>query len=1104
MRRITHAILGMLFIVSCSPINEKQRTEQTLFTQLSSAHTGIEFRNQLTENDSLNYFTFPYIYMGGGVSTGDINNDGLVDIYFTGNQVENKLYLNKGDFQFEDITEKAGLSGDQRWVTGTTMADVNGDGFLDIYVSVSGKFNPTSNLLYLNNGDLTFTESAEQWGVADQGHTTQAVFFDFDHDNDLDLYVANYPPTPFDTRPAKYRYLMEQVTAKDTDRFYRNDGNSFTDITEAAGLMSYGLSLNVSVGDFDQNGWPDLYVSNDFHSPDYFYFNNADGTFSERSREVTNHTALYGMGTDAGDINNDGLLDLIQLDMTPKDNRRSKANMASMNPPLFWESVNSDLHYQYMQNAVQLNNGIGKDGLPVFSDIARLAGMALTDWSWSPLIADLDNDGWKDVFITNGTRRDINNKDYFAKIKNTWSADLSQRALELVAAMPSEKISNYVFQNKHDLSFSNASQAWGLDFFGYSNGSAVADLDNDGDLDLVVSNIDSVATIHKNLSREQNQNNYIQISLSGNAKNKFGLGSKIQIEIGDSIQYQELTLTRGFQSSSEPLVHFGLGDVEKIDKVSVTWPDGKSQTVKGVKANQRIVLFYKDSLVPAESSPKTETIFQDFTKASGIDFQHQENEFDDFQFETLLPHKMSNMGPGLAVGDINGDGLQDFFVGGASTFAGTAYIQKSDGTFEKSESQPWEADALQEDIGAVFFDADNDGDDDLYVVSGGSEFDDSDALYQDRLYINDGTGQMVKDEKALPMLTTSGSCVVPFDFDQDGDLDLFVGGRLLPRLYPKPAKSYLLLNESTESQVIFKDVTEHMAPELSSAGLVTSAVWTDFNNDQLIDLMVVGEWMPISFYENTGSSFENVTSAYGFDETVGWWFSIHPFDFDQDGDMDYVAGNLGLNYKYKASKEESFDVYLSDYDANGKQDIVLGYYQEGIQYPVRGRQCSSEQIPAIKKKFKSYDEFAIASLKDIYTTKGLENSLHYQAKTFASSYIENLGDGQFVIKALPNEAQISSVNGFVSGDYNGDGLTDLVMAGNLYASEIETTRNDAGIGVMLEGTADAEFSAIPMAVSGINLPYDVKALSEIQLVDGIGILVASNNGPLKLIKTQNK
>lgn len=1098
-----YAFLAIILIASCSLNNDTQLSEQTLFSQIPAVQTGIKFRNQLKENDSLNYFTYPYIYMGGGVSTGDINNDGLVDIYFTGNQVENKLYLNKGGFQFEDITDKAGLSGDGRWVTGTTMADVNGDGLLDIYVSVAGKFEPTSNLLYLNNGDLTFTERGGEWGVADQGHTTQAVFFDFDRDEDLDLYVANYPPTSFDTRPSQYQFLMEKVTSKDSDKFYRNDGGSFKDITVSAGLLSFGLSLNVSVGDFDQNGWPDLYISNDFHSPDYFYFNNADGTFSEKSRDVTNHTALYGMGTDAGDINNDGLLDLVQLDMTPMDNRRSKANMASMNPPLFWESVKSGLHYQYMQNAVQLNHGIGKDGLPVFSDVARLAGMALTDWSWSPLIADLDNDGWKDVFITNGTRRDINNKDYFNKIKNIWSADLNQRALELVEAMPSEKISNYVFKNNKDLTFSNLSQNWGLDFFGYSNGSAVADLDNDGDLDLVVSNIDSVATLYQNQSREQNQNNFIQFGFSGSDRNTYGLGSKVQIEKGNNIQYQELYLTRGFQSSSEPLMHFGLGKAKTIDKVTVIWPDGKTQVIRDVLANQRIVFDYKDSKMPTAVSHKKETLFTDITQQSGVDFLHQENEFNDFQFEPLLPHKMSNMGPALAVGDINSDGLQDFFIGGASTFSGRAYIQKTDGTFEISPSQPWSTDSLQEDLGAVFFDADFDGDDDLYVVSGGSEFAHADALYQDRLYINVGDGQMVKNEKALPRLTSSGSCVVPFDFDSDGDLDLFIGGRLLPRLYPKPAKSYLLRNESTDSQVVFEDVTQQVAPELLSAGMVTSAVWTDFNNDQLVDLIVVGEWMPISFYENTGSTFQNATSKYGFEETVGWWFSIHPFDFDQDGDMDFAAGNLGLNYKYKATTEETFDVYLSDYDANGKQDIVLGYYQKGVQYPVRGRQCSSEQIPAIKKKFKSYDEFASATLSDIYTSKGLENSLHYKARTFATSYIENLGDGKYAIRALPNEAQISSVNGFVSGDFNKDGFTDLVMAGNLFASEIETTRNDAGIGLMLAGTAKAEFDPIPMAISGINLPNDVKALCPIQLVDGAGILIAANNGSLKMIKTQD-
>ena len=1089
--------------ISCNQaINDTQEIKRPLFNQLTSEETGITFSNNLKENDIINYFTYPYLYMGGGVSIGDINNDGLQDIYFTGNMVKNKLYLNKGNLEFEDISQSAGVEADSRWITGTTMADVNGDGYLDIYVSVAGRFPPKENLLFINNGDLTFTESAVKYNVADAGNSTQATFFDYDRDGDLDLYVANYPVTKFDTPPNIYRFLIDNVSQENTDRFYENDaGKGFSEVTERAGLMSFGLSLSVTAGDFDQDGWPDLYVSNDFNSPDYFYFNNGDGTFRESSQKVLKHTALYGMGADAADFNNDGLLDLMQLDMTPEDNRRSKKNMASMDPASFWETVDYGMHHQYMQNCLQINNGqINSQDLS-FSDISRIAGISSTDWSWAALFADLDNDGWKDIFVTNGTRRDINNKDYFKALKNKRFDEIRENMVELTKDIPSEAIDNYVFKNNGDLTFSNVIQQWGLSFVGFSNGVAYADLDNDGDLEIVLSNIDSTSLIYENLSNSIQNNRFLRFKLQGPPGNAFGIGTKVHIYYQGNQQFQELTLTRGFQSSVEPIVHFGLGSIDKIDQVIISWPDGKHKVLNDIAADQLVTVAYSTLEEPV-TLPKTPTgtLFTEITQDLNLHHEHLENRFDDYRYEPLLPHKTSHFGPGLSVGDVNNDQREDFFIGGASQSSGMMYLQAEDGTFYASTLNPWSNDSVQEDLGSLLFDADGDGDLDLYVVSGGNEFEKNTEPLQDRLYINDGQGGFVKARNSLPKMLASGSCARAADYDYDGDLDLFVGGRLVPRSYPLPARSYILENVSQDGKIKFEDVTEKIAPDLVQPGLVTDARWVDFDNDDLIDLVVVGEWMPLSFFKNQNGTFENMTEAYGLEKSTGWWFSIEADDFDGDGDTDFIAGNLGLNYKYIASEEESFDIYSSDYDDNGSLDIVLGYYYDGTQYPVRGRQCSSEQIPVIEFKFKDYNSFAEATLQDVYTAQGLEASLHYQAWNFSSSYIENQGNGSFIIKSLPNPAQLSSINGVLSEDFDQDGNLDIVIAGNLFVSEVETPRNDAGIGLYLQGDGHGNFKPVRSLESGFYAPYDAKALATINTAQGKVILVANNDEVLQAFR----
>ena len=1086
----------VFFINSC----ELRDNEEKLFVRKESNQTNIFFNNTLTETDTLNYMNYPYLYMGGGVAIGDINNDNIPDVYFTGNMVEDKLYLGKGNMKFEDITKKSFKNLDERWHTGVTMADVNNDGFLDIYVSVSGKNSPRNNLLYINNKDLTFTESAKKYGLNDDGHSTQATFFDYDKDGDLDVYVANYPSTKFLEPIAYYKSKMDSLTLKDSDKLYKNNGNNtFTDVTEEAGVLNFGLSLSVTAADINNDGWTDLYVSNDFAGPDYLYINNKDGTFQNTINQSTNHTSYFGMGVDIADFNNDGLLDIMQLDMTPKDNYRSKANMASMSTEKFWEGVNSGFHHQYMINSIQLNRGNINDSIPVFSEMSRLAGVSTTDWSWSPLFVDLDNDGWKDIFIANGTRREINNKDYFINLgQGSVFSNVSE--LESSLNIPSEKIDNYAFKNNGNLTFSKANDDWGLSFFGYSNGASYADLDLDGDLDLIISNIDSAAAIFENRAVDFHKKGYLRFSFKGSEKNPFGIGVKVKIENKGRQQFQELTTTRGFQSSSEPKLHFGLDTIQRIAKVTITWPDNKVEELSNVEGNQEIRIDYANAKLNVDPSKVNKApIFTDVTNASNINYTHTENDFNDFEFEILLPHKTSNFGPGLAVIDVNADGLEDFFVGGAANSAGMLYFQNSDGTFRPSTNQPWSAHKNSEDMNTVFFDVDGDGDEDLYVVSGGNEFLSASKELQDRIYINDGMGNFSYSPKALPTVNQSGSCVKPFDYDYDGDLDLFVGGRLVPRKYPYPANSYILRNDSKNGIVKFTDVTPDVAPSMNALGLVTDAVWSDYDKDGDIDLLIVGEWMPITLFENDNGTFTRSISEE-FKNTTGWWFSIAARDMDNDGDDDYVVGNLGLNYKYRATQDKTFDVFVSDYDKNGKQDIVLGYYNDSIQYPVRGKQCSSQQIPNIERKYMDYNSFARATLEDIYTSTALENSLHYSAETFASSYIENLGDGDFKLSNLPNLAQLSSINSMVIKDFNNDNKPDILVAGNLFASEVETPRNDASMGLLLLSNGNGTFTEISTQQSGFIASKDVKNMKVLKTVNGISVLVANNNDKLQLYK----
>lgn len=1094
------ALLCLVLLISCT--QEKKLETDTVFTTWESSKSHIEFANTVLENDTLNYFTFPYLYLGGGVSTGDINNDGLTDIYFTGNQVPNKLYLNRGNLEFEDISEKAGVSGDERWYSGATMTDINHDGFLDIYVSVSGKFGKSANQLFINQGDNTFTEEAKTYGIADESTSIQSTFFDYNNDGYLDLFVANYPLVPVSMGNKFYKTQMDRNRWVDSGHLYKNTGaGTFVDVTDEAGVHRFGLTLGIVASDFNGDGFTDLYLSNDFNVPDYFYQNQGDGTFIEISKKSLNHTSMFGMGVDAADFNNDGLLDLFQLDMTAEDYKRSKTNMASMSPETFYEAVDLGFNYQYMQNSLQLNNGQNVEGNPVFSEVSRMAGVSTTDWSWGVVFADLNNDALKDVFISNGIKRDVNNNDVNKAFEE--ATFFGREAIPDFSLMPSTPISNYAFENKGDFNFSKVSKKWGLDQESLSNGFAVADLDNDGDLDLVINNLDDRASLYVN-ETASSQQGYLKVTLQGPKHNPFGLGTKVSLTSTDWKQTQELTLTRGYQSSMEPVLHFGLGDKKSITEIKVVWPDGKQQSISNISANQLIEIKYTDALSnPVQEKNSGREGFVDISSKSKLAFNHKEDLYDDFKLEPLLPHKNSQFGPALAVADINKDGLDDFFVGNAAGSSAAMYIQKENGSFELVKG-PWEEDREFEDTGALIFDADNDSDLDVYVVNGGNDALKAQSYYQDRLYLQTAEG-FVKSKEALPPVTASGRVVEAGDFDADGDLDLFIGGRIVPGKYPYPAQSYVLRNEGGKDQALrYTDVTEELAPQLKEAGLVCAVLWDDFDQDGKIDLVLTGEWMPLRFFRNIGPGFEEVTEEMGLSENTGWWKSLEKVDVDGDGDMDYIGGNLGLNYKYQASTEKPFEIYANDFDENGTTDIVLSLEKSGTKVPLRGRECSSQQVPAISQRFKTFELFADASLADIYGKTMLDKSLHYKANNFAHHWFENKGGGRFEKHLLPKQAQFSSLNAIHVFDYNQDEFPDLLLGGNLYHAEVETPRADASIGLVLVGTQSGEFEVIPAAQSGLMLRGEIMDIQGIRMANGKkGFLIGRNDLPLQVLSLRN-
>jgi len=1109
------ALLCVL-LVSC------KHGSNTVFTEISPSYFNVDFRNDISETKDQNILTYEYLYNGGGVAVGDLNNDGLPDIFFTGNMTPNKLYLNKGDFKFEDITEKAGVTGRNKWKTGVVMADVNGDGLLDIYVCYSGPgvgLN-RSNELYINNGVKngvpTFTESAKAYGLDAPGtYTTSVVFFDMDNDGDLDMLMVNHADVFFNPF-FNTEKLRATRNAKFGNRLYRNDNGHFTDVSVQAHIDGSGLnfSLSASVSDINGDGWPDIYVTNDYDERDFLYLNNHDGTFREVLPKATKHISQFAMGSDIADFNNDNKPDIIELDMLPEDNHRQKLLRGADNYDKFNLLVDHGFHKQLMRNSLQLNNGNDADGTPILSEIGQLAGVSNTDWSWAPLFADFDNDGWKDLFVTNGILKDMTNLD-FVKYTSGYSPQYVKEKQdkgeiwELVQKMPTTKLTNYLFKNNRDLTFSNVTTSWGLTKQAISNGAVYADLDNDGDLDLVINQLNDVATIYRNNTSEKSHaQHYLRIQLKGSNKNTSGIGAKVYITTVHGSQLQEQYFNRGFQSSVDPVMHFGLGKDSLIQSVKVLWPTGEVSALQNIKGDRLLVVEQKNASVPQKGEPQHDEnikpLFKDVTNSAGINFVDKPSLYVDFKTSPLLPYQVSKMGPCIAKADVNGDGLEDVFIGAGVDQLSQLYLQTKDGRFVLSTSQPWNNNKQIFNADALFFDADGDGDMDLYLVGGGAEYPQGSENYKGRVFENDGKGNFKEVVNALPKETVSASCARTADIDHDGKPDLFIGGRFKPGMFTRAPPSYVLKNISQPGKIQFEIDKSQKDATLAEPGMVTDAIWCDLNKDGWQDLVVVGQFMPVTVFENHKGVLVNKTNEYGLAGTNGWWSRINATDLDGDGNIDLIVGNLGLNTQLKASQAEPVTITCSDFNGDGTMFPILSYFIQGKSYPFNTRDELMDQMPWLQKKFGRYIDYADAQLADLFPQGKLDSAKVFKINLLSSVVLKNTGHGKLEVKALPKAAQASMVNGIVIDDLQKGGHKDILLAGNFYPFRVQFGPLDAGIGTVLREDKQGNLSSLGYAETGLKIDGDVRNLVKVNAPNGsYWMIAAKSDGAIQVLKRNN-